>query len=111
MAATETKRPPALFADALVPVTKAVRRAQGRLEQRIGLLRHIEALRLYAAGHDGKLPAGLAEVAVPLPDDPFSGKPFRYERVGATAHLRGTPPSGEEKVPAFNIHYELIFPK
>jgi hypothetical protein len=101
------KRPPALLADALVPATKAVRRAQARLDQRIGLLRHVEALRLHAAQHDGKLPAKLSEVSVPLPDDPFTGKPFRYELSGDTAHLRGSPPADDQKNPAFNIHYVL----
>ena len=38
-----------------------VRRAQGRLDQRIALLRHVEALRLYAAEHDGTLPAKLSD--------------------------------------------------
>ena len=33
--------------------------------------------------------------------------PFRYELVGSTGHLRGTPPSGLEKDPFFNIHYEV----
>ncbi len=69
-----------------MPATKAVRRAQARLDQRIALLRHVEALRLHAAEHDGKLPAKLSEVSVPLPDDPVTGKPFRYELTGATAH-------------------------
>jgi hypothetical protein len=48
---------------------------------------------------------------VPLPVDPFTGKPFRYEVTGNTAHLRGTPPSGEEKVPAYNIHYAVTLQK
>src|SRR5262249_23613463 len=94
-ARTATKKPPAIFADALVQGTDAVRRARGRLEQRIALLRHVEALRLHAAEHDGKLPAKLSEISVPLPNDPFTGKPFRYEVSGATVHLRGSPPSGE----------------
>ena len=76
-----------------------VRRAQARLDQRIALLRHVEALRLYAAEHDGALPANLSEISVPLPDDPFTGKPFRYEVTGDTAHLRGTPPPGAENEP------------
>src|SRR5262249_27472773 len=38
----------------VAPLNK-VRKAQVRLEQRIGLLRHVEAIRLYAAGHEGKL--------------------------------------------------------
>jgi hypothetical protein len=101
-------RPPAIFADALLPFLGNVRHAQGRIDQRIALLRHIEALRLHAALNNNTLPAKLADVTVPLPVDPFTGKPFRYELVGNTAHLRGTPPSGMEKVPAYNLHYEVI---
>jgi hypothetical protein len=103
-------REPALF-DFLVPAPQKVRRAQGRLEQRIALLRHVEALRLYAAAHDGKLPGKLADVPVPLPPDPFTGKPFRYHVDGATAHLRGSPPPGMEKEPAFNVHYAVTIQK
>src|SRR5207244_6201401 len=69
----------------LVPALYKVRQAQGRLEQRVALLRHVEALRLYAAGHDGKLPEKLSDVPVPLPPDPFTGKPFRYVWDGSTA--------------------------
>ena len=90
-----------------MPAVDSVRRAQARLEQRIALLRHVEALRLYAAEHNGRFPAKLSDVAVLLPDDPFTGKPFRYEITGKTAHLRGTPPPGEEKNFGFNIHYEI----
>jgi hypothetical protein len=100
----------ALFAG-LVPALYKVRLAQGRLEQRIALLRAVEALRLYAAAHDGKLPEKLSDVPVPLPPDPFTGKPFRYEFDGTTAHVRGTPPAGQEKVPGYNIHYEVVIRK
>ena len=48
---------------------------------------------------------------MPLPDDPFTGKPFRYELAGDTAHLRGQPPAGEEKNPDFNLHYEVTLRK
>jgi hypothetical protein len=99
-----------LFAE-FVPAAYKIHRAQTRVEQRIALLRHVEALRLYAAEHNGTFPAKLAEITVPLPDDPFTGKPFRYELVGATAHLRGSPPRGEENNPAFNVHYELTLQK
>ena len=74
-------------------------------------LRHVEALRLYAAEHDGTLPAKLSDITVPLPDDPFTGKPFRYEVAGNTAHLRGTPPPGMEKDPTYNVHYDVILGK
>ena len=76
-------RSPALFADVLIPGVYEVRPAQVRLDQRIALLRHVEALRLYAAEHNGSLPAKLSDFSVPVPDDPFTGKPFRYERDGA----------------------------
>jgi hypothetical protein len=91
----------------LLPAFKSIRRVQGRLEQRIALLRHVEALRLYAADHRGQLPEKLSDITVPLPVDPFTGKPFRYTLEGVTAHLRGNPPVGAENDPAANIHYEL----
>ena len=103
---------PSLFADELVgPSQYRVHRKRWLLDQRIALLRHVEALRLYAAEHDGTLPRSLSEVSVPLPDDPSTGKPFRYELAGDTAHLRGQPPVGEEKNPEYNVHYEVTLRK
>jgi hypothetical protein len=101
---------PALF-DFFLPTLSKVRLAQGRLEQRLALLRHVEALRMYAADHQGELPEKLAEIDVPLPADPFTGRPFRYTLDGGVAHLRGTPPPGEEKNPAYNLHYEIAIRK
>jgi hypothetical protein len=95
-----------LFAD-LLPRVADVRREQGRIEQRIALLRHVEALRLYAAGHGGKLPEKLSEVAVPLPTDPFTGKSFEYRPDGTTAYLRVGAPKGGEKNPTFHLRYEV----
>jgi hypothetical protein len=86
-------------------------RAQARLDQRVALLRHVEALRLYAAAHAGKLPAQLSDCGVPLPADPFTGKPFRYKADGATAHLYGSPPAGDAKNPAYNVHFEVTIQK
>jgi hypothetical protein len=99
-------KPPGLF-DLLIPAVEKVRQAQARLEQRLGLLRTVEALRLYAAAHSGRLPAKLADLEVPLPEDPFTGKPFRYRLDGATAHLRGTAPKSQKNNAAYNIHYEI----
>jgi hypothetical protein len=95
----------------LLSALNKVRTAQGRLEQRIALLRHVEALRMYAADHGGKLPATLDEIDLPLPVDPFTGKPFRYELKDDTAHLRGTPPKGYEDVSVYNLHYEITIRK
>jgi hypothetical protein len=95
----------------LVPSFMKVRQAQGRLEQRIALLRHVEALRLYAADHEDKLPDKLSDCAVPLPEDPFTGKPFRYRKEADKAHLFGAPPRGLENNAAFNLHYEITIQK
>jgi hypothetical protein len=94
-----------------LPAVQKVRRAQGRLEQRIALLRHVEAIRMYAAAHEGKVPAKLADIDVPLPVDPFTGKPFRYEVIDGVAHVRGSPPKGDEQNVAYNLHYEIIIRK
>ena len=40
-----------------------------------------------------------------------TGKPFVYTVDGATAHLRGSGPSGEEQNPAYNLHYEVTIQK
>jgi hypothetical protein len=82
-----------------------VRKAQARLEQRIALLRHVEAIRLYAAEHDGKLPATLNDIGLPLPVDPFTGEPFRYSVDGPLAEVRGSPPRGETTSAAYNVRY------
>lgn len=95
----------------LVPALHKVRLAQARLQQRLALLRSVEAVRMYAAANGGKPPVKLSDCPVPLPDDPLTGKPFRYEAEGDTFHLRGAPPKGMEKVPAFNIHYHVTLRK
>lgn len=90
----------------LAPGIAKVRSAQARLDRRIAMLRHVEALRLYAAEH-AKLPQELSDVSVPLPDDPLTGRPFAYDLIGKTAHLRATPPKSHENDPSFNLHYEV----
>jgi hypothetical protein len=88
-----------------------VKRAQARLEQRLGLLRCVEALRLYAAEHDSKLPAKLDEIKLPLPVDAVTGKPFVYELKEDKATVRGTPPKGMENNAAYNVRYEVTIAK
>ena len=100
-----------LFAGIIGGSGGRVKMAQARLDQRIGLLRCVEALRIYAAEHEGKLPALLDDTQLPLPVDPFTGKPFAYQLDGATAIVRGTPPPSEEKNPAYNVRYEVTIGK
>lgn len=83
------QRPEGFLTNLLLPAVGAAENAFTRQTQRVALLRVIEALRLYAAGHDGKLPTALAEISdVPLPADPATGRPFDYSLDGATAVLR-----------------------
>jgi hypothetical protein len=104
-------REPGLFDAALLEGVYGTSLVHARLDQRIKLLRHIEALRLYAADHNGTLPAKLSEISVPLPDDPFTGKPFRYEATVTTAHLHGTPPPTMQSDAAYHVSYELTVRK
>ena len=71
-----------LFGAFLPPVAET-RKAQAKIERRLGVLRHVEALRM----HQGTLPEMLSELKVPLPTDPFTGKPFAYSRDGAAARV------------------------
>jgi hypothetical protein len=110
-AVTTSNKPPALFADVLLPGVYSIHVAQTRLDQRIALLRHVEAVRLFAAEHHGALPAKLSDIALPLPHDPFTDKPFRYEVSGDTAYLRGTPLQATEYNDPYDLHYEVTLQK
>jgi hypothetical protein len=95
----------------MVPAVIKVRRAQFRLEQRLAMLRTVEAIRLHAVAHNGKLPQDLASAGVPVPDDPFTGRPFRYEMKNEAAVLQGSPPPGCESDATFNVRYEIMIRK
>lgn len=84
------------LASALLPAIGAVRARMARMDQQIDELRVIEALRIYAAGHEGQLPKQLSDVtAVPVPLDPAANKPFEYRLEGDTAHLQGSEITGK----------------
>ncbi len=72
--------------------------ARAKVERKIAYLRCVEAVRAYAAAHDGKLPAALDAIKeVPLPLDPASGKAFEYTLDGAKATLETPTPAKEIK--------------
>jgi hypothetical protein len=62
-----------------------------RLDRKMAALRVIEAIRLYAAAHDGRLPDKLSEIEVPVPNDPGTDKPFEYVRDNESATLTAPP--------------------
>jgi hypothetical protein len=60
----------------LMPAVERAHEAGVRVDRQIAVLRCAEALRLYAAAHEGAPPAKLADVPVPLPLDPVTGQGF-----------------------------------
>jgi hypothetical protein len=75
--------------NAFIPATQKVFEARVRLDRRLAALRVIEAIRLYAAAHEGKLPAALNDITeVPIPVDPVSGRGFDYSVSGDRVILR-----------------------
>jgi len=60
----------------------------------VAQMRTIEAIRDYAARHGGNAPAALYQISdLPLPIDPFTGKPFQYHVQGKDAVLECPLPS------------------
>jgi hypothetical protein len=81
-------RPEAVLANLMLPAISAASTAVVRGDQRIAMLRVVEAVRLYAASHEGKLPASLDEISeVPVPFDPATGRAFGYRLEGNTGVL------------------------
>lgn len=78
-----------VISQVLLPLIQRVKQSQSRLDQRVAALRIIEAIRLYADSHQGKLPATLSDIKLPLPIDPATGESFTYKVEGDTAILFG----------------------
>jgi hypothetical protein len=75
--------------DSFLPPVVETRKAQAKLDQRVAVLRLVEAVRMHAAENGGKLPQTLADVRLPLPLDPLTGKAFGYEvKAGATVVIK-----------------------
>jgi hypothetical protein len=71
------------FAAVLLPASMAAKQAETRLEWSVAGLRVMEAMRLYAASHHGCWPERLGDITeVPVPVNPYDGKPFVYKRHG-----------------------------
>jgi hypothetical protein len=82
------------LATMLLPAIYSVKQADARMSQKIAALEVVEALRIYAAAHDARLPESLSDISeVPVPLDPFRGEPFQYVRDGNSAKLESPFPS------------------
>lgn len=71
----------------MLPSIDAFHTAQTRAKQRIALIQAIEAIRMAGAANGGKLIESLDDAPVPVPNDPFTGRPFAYQVVGDVATL------------------------
>lgn len=104
------KPPPGVFTQ-FTPAWAKVFWARTRMQQQFGLLTTAEGIRATAAANGGKLPGSLAEVKLPLPLDPTTGKPFVYELKEGKAVVSCTPPEDQRKTPLFNRVYEITIRK
>ena len=97
------------LAGMLMPAVSACRAAVARCDREFALLRILEALRIYGATHGGQLPKSLDDVTeVPIPEDPYTGRPFKYTLRGDAALLEG--PEGP-KPPGLILRLEIRFAK
>jgi len=97
----------ALFA-MIVPAMNAARLAGVRVDRQLDALQCIEAIRLYAAAHNGALPPSLDAITeAPTPLDPATGKPFDYKVNGDSAALTAPLPSGAPNHWTFLVRYDL----
>jgi hypothetical protein len=104
--AAEGRVPARLF----LPALNKVMSAQARVERNLAALRIVEALRMYAAAHDGKLPDKLDDVTeAPIPSDPGTGKPFEYSRESNTATLVSQVP--RDPIPNNGVRYRVTIRK
>jgi len=90
----------------LLPALSRIAFLQARLDRHIALLRTIEAIRMFAADHSGRLPGSLAEItSVPIPADPVTGKDFLYDRIDARNARLEAPvsPAESKKRPVYKL--------
>jgi hypothetical protein len=84
------------LASMLLPGVLQAQRAGARLDSRIRGLQVLEAIRMYAAGHHGKLPETLSDIReVPVPVNPVTAQSYPYHFAADRAVLEIPAPPGE----------------
>lgn len=92
----------------LVPALQTAMQRFMKLDRRIASLQCVEAIRAYAASHEGKLPEKLEDlIDTPAPLDPATGEPFQYQLTGQTAVLDAPLPNTPER----GFRYEITIEK
>jgi hypothetical protein len=90
----------------MIPALSQVSLATAKLDRSVALLRIVEALRMYAAGHEGQWPKELEDCDVPIPEDPVMGKAFIYEIEDGKAVIESMGPNMQS-----SVRYELMLRK
>ena len=83
----------AMIGGAILPATAQVRQAQTRIQAEVNVLMLIESLRNHLATK-GSFPKSLNELELPVRNDPYTGKPFKYQLQDGLAvveHGMGSP--------------------
>ena len=94
----------------LKPALDRVRLNAKRLDNHVNALQVVEAIRHYAATHDGQLPQALSDISdIDVPNDLISGQAFAYRRTASGATLKSAIPEGFKERHA--IHYEIVLNK
>lgn len=102
-----------IIAGAMMYTMPAIERIcflKARFERDLAMMQCIEAIRMYAAGNDGRLPKALDDITnAPVPIDPIYGHAFHYEVNNGKAVLESPlPPSGHSKD---GLRYEITLKK
>ncbi len=87
-----------------------VRSISKRLDNNLNGLQCVEAIRHYAATHDGRLPENLSDISqIEVPKDVVSDKVFEYRLTSDGAILKSAMPQGGR--PKDVVHYEIVLKK
>ena len=88
------------------------RLAAVRVDRQLDILQVVEAIRLDATRHEGRLPASLDAIKdLPIPLDQATGKSFEYRVHGDSATLIAPSLAEVQFTPAITIQIELTPPK
>ena len=84
-----------------------VRSISKRLDNSLNGLQCVEAIRHYAATHNGQLPEKLSDISqIEVPKDAVVGKEFEYSRTSTGAVIKSVMPEGGG--PKDMIHYVIV---
>jgi hypothetical protein len=94
----------------LLPAVSGAFSSLAAVDRDFAALRTVEAIRAYAATHDGRLPENLDDLLDPAEAiDPFTGKPFEWKAEGGAGVL--TAPTLPEDQRGRGFRYEITIRK